>query len=161
MGASVLAGLGSGVAFTDSAAQSDGLGLQAPQDATVTAAPEGGTAQYRSPAIGLIHYNRETTVTEGRLTVDVSGLTGVAEVAWPDNCTPDDSGTVTVRHRRRAEPLPVIIRSAPAFKPGVKRILCSRRGASQWRSGGAGPCFIPVTGRSHVPGDDVGSTYLG
>jgi hypothetical protein len=92
----VLAGLGSGVAFAGSAAQTDGLGIRAPQDATVTVAPEGGTTRYRALDIGLTHDNRETIVTDGRLTVDASGLAGVAEVAWPDNCTPDEAGTVAV-----------------------------------------------------------------
>ncbi len=35
-------------------------------------------------------------MTDGRLTVDVSGLAGVADVSWPDNCTPNDAGTVAV-----------------------------------------------------------------
>ncbi|MER5401942.1 hypothetical protein [Streptomyces sp. NPDC002599] len=96
VGALVLAGLGSGVAFAGGAAQSDELGIQAPQDATVTVAPEGGTAQYRTLDLGLFHSNRDNTVTDGRLTVDVSGLGGVAEVAWPDNCAPDEAGTVAV-----------------------------------------------------------------
>ncbi|MFJ6833290.1 hypothetical protein [Streptomyces sp. NPDC091209] len=93
VGALVLAGLGSGVAFAD-AAQNDYLEIQAPGESTVTVAPDGGAAQYRSLAIGLIH--GDTTVIEGRLTVDVSGLAGVAQVSWPDNCTPDDAGTVAV-----------------------------------------------------------------
>ncbi|MFE1290477.1 hypothetical protein [Streptomyces sp. NPDC058751] len=96
VGALVLTGFGSGVAFAGSAAQSDALAIRAPRNATVTAAPEGGAAQYRSLAVGLTHENRETTVTDGRLTVDVSGLAGVAEVAWPGNCSPDDTGTVAV-----------------------------------------------------------------
>ncbi|CAM5697703.1 hypothetical protein [Streptomyces canarius] len=35
-------------------------------------------------------------MTDGRLTVDVSGLAGVADVSWPATCTPDDAGTVVV-----------------------------------------------------------------
>jgi hypothetical protein len=92
----VLAGLGSGVAFAGGAAQSDELEIEAPRDATVTVAPEGGTPQYRTLDLGLFHSNRDNTVTDGRLTVDVSGLDGVAEVAWPDNCAPDEAGTVAV-----------------------------------------------------------------
>lgn len=95
VGALALAGLGSGVAFADEA-QSDQLWIHAPYDHAVTVAPDSGAAQYRSLAIGLYHDNGNFTVTEGRLTVDVSGLAGVAEVAWPDNCTPDDTGTVAV-----------------------------------------------------------------
>ncbi|WP_329300101.1 hypothetical protein OG410_18005 [Streptomyces sp. NBC_00659] len=96
VGALVLAGLGSGVAFAGGAAQSDELEIEAPRDATVTVAPEGGTPQYRTLDLGLFHSNRDITVTDARLTVDVSRLDGVAEVAWPDNCAPDEGGTVAV-----------------------------------------------------------------
>jgi hypothetical protein len=97
VGALVVAGLGSGVAFADDAAQSDGLEIQAPYEQTVVVAPgDGGAAQYRSMALGLQHYSSDFTVTDGRLTVDASGLAGVAEIAWPDNCVPDDAGTVAV-----------------------------------------------------------------
>ncbi|MET7288428.1 hypothetical protein [Streptomyces sp. NPDC005573] len=96
VGALAVAGLGSGVAFADDPAQTDQLWIQAPYDRTVTVAPDGGAAQYRSLALGLYHDNGNFTVTGGRLTVDVSGLAGVAEVAWPDNCAPDAAGTVAV-----------------------------------------------------------------
>ncbi|WP_392667982.1 hypothetical protein [Streptomyces sp. LN785] len=89
-------GLGSGVALADDQAQSDQLWIQAPYEQAVTVAPDGDAAQYRSLALGLYHDNDNFAVSEGRLTVDVSGLSGVAEVAWPDNCTPDDAGTVAV-----------------------------------------------------------------
>ncbi|MER5431985.1 hypothetical protein [Streptomyces sp. NPDC002588] len=92
----VVAGLGSGVAFADDEAQTDQLWIQAPYEQTAIVAPDDGAAQYRSLALGLYHDNDNFTVTDGRLTVDVSGLAGVAEVAWPDNCTPNDSGTVAV-----------------------------------------------------------------
>ncbi|SES04493.1 hypothetical protein SAMN04487983_10294 [Streptomyces sp. yr375] len=96
VGALVVAGLGSGVAFADDAAQSDQLWIQAPYDQAVTVAPDSGAAQYRSLALGLYHDNDNFTVTNGQLTVDASGLAGVAEVLWPANCTPDDAGTVAV-----------------------------------------------------------------
>ncbi|WLW53406.1 hypothetical protein [Streptomyces sp. YU58] len=96
VGALVVAGLGSGVAFGDDEPQSDQLWIQAPYEQSVTVAPEGGAAQYRSLSLGLYHDNANFTVTGGKLTVDVSGLAGVAEVVWPDNCAPDDAGTVAV-----------------------------------------------------------------
>ncbi|MFG2573399.1 hypothetical protein [Streptomyces sp. NPDC048481] len=97
VGALAAAGPGGGVAFADDEPQSDQLGIEAPYEQPVTVAPaDGGTAQYRSLALGLTHYNDFYTVTGGRLTVDVSGLAGIAEVAWPDNCAPDDSGAVAV-----------------------------------------------------------------
>ncbi|MFF4505448.1 hypothetical protein [Streptomyces sp. NPDC001401] len=95
VGALAVAGLGSGVASADEA-QSDQLWIQAPYEQSVTVAPDGGAAQYRSLALGLYHDNDTFTVTDGRLTVDVSGLAGVADVSWPDNCTPNDAGTVAV-----------------------------------------------------------------
>ncbi|MFJ9626885.1 hypothetical protein ACIRU8_04200 [Streptomyces sp. NPDC101175] len=96
VGALVLTGLGSGAAFADDEPQTDQLSIQAPYDQSITVAPAGGTAQYRTLKLGLYHDNGNFTVTDGRLTVDASGLAGVAEVAWPDNCTPDDAGTVAV-----------------------------------------------------------------
>jgi hypothetical protein len=96
VGALVVAGLASGTALADGEAQSDQLWIQAPYEQAVTVAPDGGTAQYRSLALGLYHDNDNFTVTDGRLTVDASGLAGVAEVSWPDNCTPNDAGTVAV-----------------------------------------------------------------
>ncbi|MEU7408962.1 hypothetical protein AB0B40_06480 [Streptomyces sp. NPDC042638] len=96
VGALVVAGLGSGVAFADGETQTDQLWIQAPYEQSLTVAPDGGTAQYRSLAFGMYHDNDNFTVTDGRLTVDVSGLAGVAEVAWPDNCTPNEAGTVAV-----------------------------------------------------------------
>ncbi|MFF4632961.1 COG1361 family protein [Streptomyces griseorubiginosus] len=97
VGALVVAALGSGVASADGSDPNDGLEIQAPYEQAVVAAPEGGgTAPYRSMALGLQHYNSDYTVTDGRLTVDVSGLTGVAEVQWPADCVPDDAGTVAV-----------------------------------------------------------------
>ncbi|MFI0967275.1 hypothetical protein ACH4S8_38700 [Streptomyces sp. NPDC021080] len=96
VGALVVAGLGRGVAFADDPAQSDQLWIQVPYEQTVVVAPDGGAAPYRSLALGLYHSNDNFTVTDGRLTVDVSGLTGVAEVVWPDNCTPNGTGTVAV-----------------------------------------------------------------
>lgn len=96
VGALVLTGLGSGAAFADDEPGTDQLWIQAPYDQSVTVAPAGGTAQYRTLTLGLYHDNGNFTVTDGHLTVDVSGLAGVAEVAWPDTCTPNGAGTVAV-----------------------------------------------------------------
>ena len=96
VGALVVAGLGTGAAFADDAPQSDQLWIQAPYEQAVTVAPDGGEAQFRPLALGLYHDNGNFTVTDGRLTVDVSGLAGVADVSWPANCTPNDAGTVAL-----------------------------------------------------------------
>ncbi|MFI2431401.1 hypothetical protein [Streptomyces sp. NPDC018693] len=97
VGGLVLAALGGGVAVAEEEPQSDQLWIQAPYEQTVTVAPAGGVAAYRSLALGLYHDNDNFTVTDGRINVDISGLAGVAEVAWPDNCTPADAdGTTAV-----------------------------------------------------------------
>ncbi|TWV53619.1 hypothetical protein FRZ03_09380 [Streptomyces misionensis] len=95
VGALAVAGLGTGLAHADEA-QTDQLWIQAPYEQAVTVAPADGSAPYRSLALGLYHDNDNFTVTDGRLTVDVSGLAQIAEVAWPANCTPDDAGSVAV-----------------------------------------------------------------
>ncbi|MGC9538337.1 hypothetical protein [Streptomyces sp. UG1] len=96
IGGLVLAALGGGAAVADDEPQSDQLWIEAPYEQTVTVAPAGGVAAWRSLALGLYHDNNNFTVTDGRINVDISGLAGVAEVAWPDNCTASDAGTTAV-----------------------------------------------------------------
>lgn len=74
--------------------QTDQLWINEPYQQTLPLGTDGGQPQSRTLGIGLYHDNDNFTVTDGRLTVDVSGLAGVAEVTWPDNCTP--SGTSAV-----------------------------------------------------------------
>lgn len=125
VGALVVAGLGSGVAFADDAAQSDGLEIQAPYEQAVVVAPgDGGAAQYRSMALGLQHYNSDFTVTDGRLTVDASRLAGVAEIAWPGNCVPDDAGTVAV-----CDTSDVPVRYSPQLQLKVRAVAGAAVGA--------------------------------
>lgn len=72
--------------------QSDQLWISAaPYEVKVPVGTGGEAGQDREVEVGLSHDNGNFTVTGGRITVDVSGLAGVAEVTWPDNCTP--SGT--------------------------------------------------------------------
>ncbi|WP_335933695.1 hypothetical protein [Streptomyces sp. PTD5-9] len=75
--------------------QTDQLWIDAPggQNLPLGGGPD-GEPQSRTLAIGLYHDNGNFTVTGGLLTVDVSGIAGVAEVTWPDNCAP--SGTTAV-----------------------------------------------------------------
>ncbi|MFE7619608.1 hypothetical protein [Streptomyces sp. NPDC057496] len=72
--------------------QSDQLWIQAPGEQKVTSV--GDPSQGSPLDIGLYHDNDNFTVTDGRLTVDISGVAGVAEVTWPDNCAP--TGTTAV-----------------------------------------------------------------
>ncbi|MFF8598905.1 hypothetical protein ACF065_08340 [Streptomyces sp. NPDC015232] len=44
-------------------------------------------------SLRLNHDNAANQVVDGKLTVDVSGLAGVADVTWPENCAPADATT--------------------------------------------------------------------
>ncbi|MGW2823625.1 hypothetical protein ACWC24_21920 [Streptomyces sp. NPDC001443] len=81
-------------AFADDLSQTDQLWIHEPYAQTLPLGIDGGRPQTRTLGVGIYHDNENFPVTDGRLTVDVSGLTGVAEVTWPDNCTP--SGTSAV-----------------------------------------------------------------
>ncbi|MEU6536883.1 hypothetical protein [Streptomyces sp. NPDC047000] len=81
-------------AFAAGQEQSDQLWIHEAYEQTLPLGTDGGRPQSRTLGVGLYHDNENFTVTDGRLTVDVSGLAGVAEVTWPDNCTP--SGTSAV-----------------------------------------------------------------
>ncbi|MFD7492225.1 hypothetical protein ACFV8T_07380 [Streptomyces sp. NPDC059832] len=72
--------------------QSDQLWIQAPSEQKLLL---GDGASQGSPLdIGLYHDNDNFAVTDGRLSVDISGVAGVADVTWPDNCAP--TGTTAV-----------------------------------------------------------------
>ncbi|MGW7164225.1 hypothetical protein ACWGH3_02715 [Streptomyces sp. NPDC054884] len=88
------AGLAAPAFAADDLPQTDQLSINEPYEQTLPIGTDGGRPQSRTLGIGLYHDNGHFTVTDGRLTVDVSDLTGVAEVSWPDNCTP--SGTSAV-----------------------------------------------------------------
>ena len=81
VGALVVAGLGSGAAVADDVPQTDELAIHSPYDVTATVAPEGGVAQYRPLTLGLTHSNDTFALTDGRLTVDASGLAGCRRLA--------------------------------------------------------------------------------
>ncbi|MFE7463201.1 hypothetical protein ACFU6R_03725 [Streptomyces sp. NPDC057499] len=78
----------------DDLPQTDQLWINEPNERTIPLGTDGGQPQSRTLEVGVYHDNENFTVTDGRLTVDVSGLAGVAEVTWPDNCAP--SGTSAV-----------------------------------------------------------------
>jgi hypothetical protein len=81
-------------ALADDPPETDQLWIDEPYEQTLPLGTDGGQPQSRTLDIGLYHDNDTFTVTDGRLTVDVSGLAGVADVSWPDTCTP--SGTTAV-----------------------------------------------------------------
>ncbi|MFD5751550.1 hypothetical protein [Streptomyces sp. NPDC127033] len=78
----------------DDSPQTDQLWINQPYETTLPLGTDGGQPQSRTLGVGIYHDNDSFTVTDGRLSVDVSDLAGVAEVTWPDNCTP--SGTSAV-----------------------------------------------------------------
>ncbi|MFG3241357.1 hypothetical protein [Streptomyces sp. NPDC048157] len=88
------AGLAAPAFADDDSPQTDQLWINEPYQRTLPLGTDGGQPQSRTLGVGIYHDNENFTVTDGRLTVDVSGLAGVAEVTWPDNCAP--SGTSAV-----------------------------------------------------------------
>lgn len=88
------AGLAAPAFAADDPPQTDQLWINKPYEQTLPLGTDGGQPQSRTLGVGIYHDNENFTVTDGRLTVDVSDLAGVAEVTWPDNCTP--SGTIAV-----------------------------------------------------------------
>ncbi|MEU8481479.1 hypothetical protein ACFV4E_32650 [Streptomyces hygroscopicus] len=80
-------------AFADEP-QTDRLWINVPYEQALPLGTDGGDPESRSLGLGLSHDNDTFTVTDGKVTVDVSGLAGVAEVTWPENCAP--SGTSAV-----------------------------------------------------------------
>ncbi|MFC0597695.1 hypothetical protein [Streptomyces palmae] len=88
------AGLAAPAFADDDPPQNDQLWINEPYEQTLPLGVDGGQPQSRTLGVGLYHDNENFTVTDGRLTVDISDLAGVAEVTWPDNCTP--SGTTAV-----------------------------------------------------------------
>ncbi|QJS99082.1 hypothetical protein G9272_00990 [Streptomyces asoensis] len=88
------AGLAAPAFAADDPPQTDQLSISEPTERTLPLGTDGGQPQSLILGVGIYHDNENFTVTDGRLTVDVSDLAGVAEVTWPDNCTP--SGTSAV-----------------------------------------------------------------
>ncbi|MFI9625163.1 hypothetical protein [Streptomyces sp. NPDC052042] len=108
--------------------QTDQLWISAPTEQSL---PLGGGSdgepQSRSLDIGLYHDNDNFAVTDGRLTVDISGIVGVADVTWPDNCTP--SGTTAVCG---VPEVPVI---GDAYRPQVHLTVRAADGAAAGAQG--------------------------
>ncbi|MET9802625.1 hypothetical protein [Streptomyces sp. NPDC006368] len=80
---------------TPALADSDTLWIQSPYERTLPMAADGGQQPPATTLVlGLTHDNDNYRVTDGRLTVDITGLAGVADVTWPANCAP--TGTTAV-----------------------------------------------------------------
>ncbi|MFE7032410.1 hypothetical protein ACFU9Y_19030 [Streptomyces sp. NPDC057621] len=87
-------GLAAPAIADDVALQTDQLWINEPNEQALPLAADGSQPQSRTLGVGIYHDDDSFTVTDGQLTVDVSDLAQVAEVTWPDNCTP--SGTRAV-----------------------------------------------------------------
>ncbi|MFJ7960977.1 hypothetical protein ACIQ62_32265 [Streptomyces sp. NPDC096319] len=83
-----------GVTAAPAAANSDQLWIVSPWELALPKGIDGGEAQAVTLGLGLYHDNADVRVTGGELTVDVSGLTGVADVTWPDTCAPSGATAV-------------------------------------------------------------------
>ncbi|MGW3268324.1 hypothetical protein [Streptomyces sp. NPDC001056] len=81
-------------AFAGTQQETDQLWITAPYEPTLPLGVDGGTPPSRTLDVRLNHDNAHFTVTDGRLTVDASGLAGVAEITWPDNCAPSGATAV-------------------------------------------------------------------
>ncbi|MFP8905027.1 COG1361 family protein [Streptomyces atacamensis] len=86
------AGLASPASADDQ--QTDQLWISAPYEQKLPPGTGGEEPEPRSLGVSLHHDNSNFTVTDGEVTVDVSELAGVAEVTWPENCTPSGTGAV-------------------------------------------------------------------
>jgi hypothetical protein len=88
------AGLAAPAFATVEPPQTDQLWIHQPYEQALPLGIGGGLPESRTLEIGLSHDNANFTVTDGKLTIDISDLAGVAEVTWPDNCTPGGAGAV-------------------------------------------------------------------
>ncbi|MFF8375317.1 CARDB domain-containing protein [Streptomyces sp. NPDC015661] len=77
-----------GVTAAPAAADSDQLWIVSPWELALPKGTDGGEAPTVTLGLGLYHDNPDVRVTDGELTVDASGLTGVADLTWPDTCAP-------------------------------------------------------------------------
>ncbi|MER7537195.1 hypothetical protein ABTX77_20780 [Streptomyces sp. NPDC097704] len=77
-----------GVTAAPAAADSDQLWIVSPWELALPKGVDGGEAQAVTLGLGLYHDNAGVRVTDGELTVDASGLAGVADITWPDTCAP-------------------------------------------------------------------------
>ncbi|MCX5102552.1 hypothetical protein [Streptomyces sp. NBC_00439] len=105
--------------------QTDQLWIQAPSEQKLI--PGGSTSEGSPLDIGLYHDNDNFAVTDGRLSVDISGIAGVADVTWPDNCAP--TGTTAVC---TVPEVPVI---GDAYSPQVHLTVRAADGAATGAQG--------------------------
>ncbi|MFJ3900176.1 hypothetical protein [Streptomyces sp. NPDC090025] len=120
----VTVGLTAGPAFADS----DQLWISSsPYELVLPRTAAGVDLPATTLTLGLSHDNSDFRVTDGRITVDVSGLAGIAVVDWPAACAPAPSGTsaecavdeVTGTGNASATPLKLAVRAAAGAADGA------------------------------------------
>ncbi|MGW0859570.1 hypothetical protein [Streptomyces sp. NPDC002690] len=122
----LVGGLGVPAFADDDPPQTDQLWIAGPYEQTLPLGTGGEQPQTRVLDVGLYHDNQNFTVTDGRLTVDASGLTGVADVTWPDNCAPTgatavcDIPTVPVTGRDYQPQVLLTVRAADGAGAGTQ-----------------------------------------
>ncbi|MEE1755762.1 hypothetical protein [Streptomyces sp. SP18CS02] len=125
---------------TPALADSDQLWIQAPYEFVLPAAATGGQQPPASTiGLGLYHDNNNFTVTDGRLTVDISGLAGIADVTWPESCAPTGSTAVCAIPEVPANggtPVQLTVRAASGAQNGTTgRITYQGRAATTMEGG--------------------------
>nr|WP_203607307.1 hypothetical protein [Streptomyces sp. SID11385] len=106
--------------------QSDQLWINTHEDQSLPLGTADAPPQSRTVHVGLSHDNANFSVTKGRLSVDVSGLAGIAEVSWPDNCAPDgthavcDIPVVPTLDDDYADQVSLTVRAADGAKAGAR-----------------------------------------
>ncbi|WP_037675071.1 hypothetical protein [Streptomyces griseus] len=105
--------------------QSDQLWIQVPSEQALSVVRAGGSGEYSDLPVGLYHAS-DYSITDGRITVDTSGLAGVAEVAWPDNCVPSGATAVCsvpevpLQEWGWGEQVQLKVRALPGAAPGAQ-----------------------------------------
>ncbi|MFC5800779.1 hypothetical protein [Streptomyces formicae] len=137
----VAAGLATVATATPALADGDQLWIRSPYEVVLPkAAGSGEQARSVTLDLGLSHDNADHRVTDGRLTVDVSGLAGIADVTWPENCAPAGTTALcTVPEVPAAGPggsVPVQVRAAAEAEVGASGRITYQATATTTMAGG-------------------------
>ncbi|WP_327289119.1 hypothetical protein [Streptomyces sp. NBC_01198] len=142
-------------AGTAPASAADGLRLYSQADLTLPLGPAGGENPVKSLSVQLAHQILDRTAP-GTLTFDATTLAGVAEVTWPDACTPsadrkhaecDAAGVKGTEH----DTVVLRIKAAPGAAGGAKGTV---------RYTGSSPGLPDVSGQTTVTVGAVADVFM-
>ncbi|MTE20341.1 hypothetical protein F0L17_14735 [Streptomyces sp. TRM43335] len=140
------------VAGATPAFAADTLWINAPSELVLPTAADGGEGEGRIAEVGVYHDIAGYPVTDGRLTVDVSGLAGVARVTWPEQC--EAEGTTAVCE------FPEV-----SDDPGESTVDLEVRAVEGARTGATGVITYAATAKGaespYQPGDVTTSVTVG